>query len=1274
MSHPLAAIGVTRPTSFDPRKQYARVIARGDEWFGDYDVNDLQEIFGHALAMLGRGLFHEGAILRETGGTIGQPSGVTIGADQLGSAGVYRGTETQLYTVKITAGGPAGTARYTFASTGTDGPAYAGEELVVQAIAPTLEAGLAALGTYGHDIGQQGVRVVFVNPNGFVTATNSWAVLATYGAQPPIVDGATITIADLLVYVEGMVSVVDGAALTYPAASSGFSVVYGEWTRRLVTRAEDADLSDPRSDRPQGCRWAWEITLRDHDTSLEPLGAGVAEKRVFPLYRWDRATDVVERVLPNPYRINIGLTEGALPAVRLLNIGENDVFRGILARRDAGAHGSYVIAPVGLIPRAALSTNPATPGKIRLALPPMRAHVEGIEVFRELASELEVDQAVETAVVTDEVLPAFVTGTNLYPLNKGAGDRPFPIQAITQLTAIVQIGAPGSGGYEPVTHGGSDDALAHPATSLVRISNTQGGPADYTQGAGAGNYNLVAGKVHWVSSPPANYFVVYRYNKTMVQGAGADYVLGGPGLNMVDFSPPGDNPVDGDTPQVDYAYFLPRTDVVILRPNGELEVVRGLPSETPEPPFIPLLTLPWVQVDAQPNSVTAVIRKFPNDRVTMEELNRMKAALEELTVNLALQDLENQARARTAGSFLDIWSDKFAATDRAALTYNAGAHVFDATVDTEAQELTLPFTQMIAALARVGAPVGQQDVRVGGQFFTLPYTPELAVDAMKWSEEHKVNPYADFRPEPPVMRLEPSQDVWLDTTTLDTTSTRIVQNGAHVDWSIVGVSTEVVTRVTEIPAAFMRQIPVRIAGFHFVPGERVRCRFAGKDVAFTALAPTVQGPDGFTVLAGADGAVLGQITVPPQVPSGVVGVELYGDRGLVGSIWPTNYLLRIRAPYTSNGRRRQVATETILTFVQNDPIAQSFVFPAARMIVQVDVPMAAKPASGTTPLIVELRATDRAGEASTPINEVLARQSRLPAGVNVGPSSSNLYTFDDPIFCVPNEFRSLVLRSASNDYKAFISKLQGADRVAGGTINTQQIDGGIFMDSSNNVDWTPHQDRDLRCKVWVAKMSALEARLYFGRVTAANTTAFFLNVDQVVPDGTSIEWQHSVDGLAIDNGAKVWTTFQPFSLVELAAVTGAVDLRAILRTTDPYVTPAVHRQNSSLLVQSNKLAGKYVGQRHLLTSAQTRVLGGIELRDTAAGASASSVLVSVDDGATWAAVTLTDAKPAPGGFTSYRWSKTGLGAGDYLRVRVDLATADRAKRPRVRNLYAFGEP
>jgi hypothetical protein len=994
----------------------------------------------------------------------------------------------------------------------------------------------------------------------------------------------------------------------------------------------------------------------------------------------------VTRNIPRAYAIPLDRTEGALDARRLVNVPQSDVLRGEFARRIGNALGSFVAKPLAPRTRATVAATTPSAGKIKIALPPITAYVEGVEVLRPTAEEVEVDQALDVATIEAEA-HTYTAAANPFPLNKAASDPSFPVKQVTNLVADVQIGTVGTGGYESVTKGAPDgqDSLANPAIAIIRISDTQGGPADYTATT---DYILTGGQVDWSPggsepTPAATYYVVYQYRKTMVESV--DFVLDA--NDAIDFSVGGDDPVESSSFDVDYEYYLPRTDLIIVRPDGTIGVVKGIPAEEPLAPRVPLLAMEYVFVLIAANDATPTFKIAENDTVHMTRLNRMRRRITENQENAAILALTQQAHAIQGdeAKLLNSWGDQFENGRGADETYDVGGVTYDCLIDTGEnplrQELTLPTVTALLTPAKTAPPGGETDVRVGPNFWTLPFTHELAIDAPKYSAEWPVNPYQDFTPEPPVCRIEPAQDIWVDTTDLTNRETRIVQNGAHEDWSIVDLWTEVAIQVSEMPRKWMRAITVRLFGATFVPGEYIRFTFAGLDnIDLTAVAPTTQGPDSQTVVARASDAThvygdwMADFTIPTKtVASGTVAVRVFGNDG-VGATWPDDYTEKAVFEFTSEGTLRLVITTITTVLVQNDPVAQSLTFasgttPAMRMISRVDVPLAAKAPNLAAPLILELRATDRAGEASSPTTETLARIVREPPDLNVGPASSNVFTFDEPLLALAGEFRSLVLRTSSPLYRVYVAKLAGPDLAAGGFIEEQQIPAGIFMDSSNNRDWTLRQGWDLRCKVYVAKFAPTTAYLYLARITTADLTSLFLNTDQVVPDGTAINWQYSRDGKALSDGTKTWYSFLPQTITEFTAATSTLDIRAILTTSDPYLTPGINHDTLSVFVASNKLSLTYVSIAKTLTAATTALDGVIVLRDGTSDASNSSVYVSADDGTNWTGpVGLTKTGNVGGGFASFRFAASGLTSGSMGRVRIEQSTSNRAIRPRCRSV------
>lgn len=1275
---------VTRPFSFDPEKRYRRVIARGDEWLGDYDVNDLQAILWHALEEMGRHLFKEGGIVRELGGTIDPAdAGVVLGDDQVASAGAYTGGESQVFTVRIVTAGAAGVATYTWQSTGSDNPTEAEFTASVTAIAPDVATGLANLASYGHRVGTSGVLVVFANPTGTLVAGNTWVIRAAHAEKLPTVAGNDITVPDLVVYTKGAVHIAAGVTLTYPAMGSGVSTVYGELLRTIVTDTDDPSLRDPASDTPQAYREKAEFVVTNVDNSGAAIGAGILERRVFPLYEWDRATDEVRRAIPQPYSIPLEKTEGALDARRLLNIDLNEVLRGHTARRWA-AHGGFVVEPLAPTPRVSVSASTPTPGFFRFTVPPLRALVEGVEVERELPEDVELPQAASGDTVVSET-HAYVAANDPFFLAKALADPPFPITAVTRLSGDVQVGTLGVANYEAVVRGaGSFDNLGHTGiVAILRVSDTNGGPADYVAGT---DYQLTGAQIEWLvggSAPGTGltYYVVYTYRKLLV-GGGADYSLLGDG--SVTFAVGGDNPVEGSVFEVDYTFGIPRFDVIGIRPTGALVVIAGLPAETPQTPPVPDLVLPYVTIRVPAAGGTPVIRRVPNDAITMARLNAVQGQIEELTRNIAELNLLMQARDRTSADLADILSDSFRSLETADLAFT-GAFL-EPLIDLAAGEASVAFDALTDVPTRAAVAPGETEVRVA-RFYTIPYTHELAINSSGWSQSYPVNPYADSRPEPPSFRIEPSRDLWPAGPNRPTT-TRLLEAAAaetyHLDTQANPFSvTPLVDGVVDTLA--MRSIPVRCIGHGFTPGEQVRIRFAARDdLPLTPVAPTVQGVDTFTVVArlaatAADGDWIAEFTVPTDVPMGVVVVEAWGDNAVPGSVWPGDFVLKGTTPFTSvlSPTRRRLGVEQQHPPVQNSPIAQSFSFGDARMLSKIEFPLAFTPGSPLLPpltkavLVTEVRETDRAGRASSPVVSVLDRRDWWLTEATAGAASVNVHEMADPILMERRDPLVFVLHSASSDWQAYVAE-RGKPNQGGAGFLTQQIESGVFMDSSNNVDWTLRQDFDLRCKVYTIQTTVTEAVLQLTRLTPAQATGVFLVVDQVIPDGTSIDWYYSIDGLPVGDGGKVWTGFLPFRLAEFPTTAAAVDVRAVLRTTDTHLTPSINARNLVIVLHENRITGWYVSRRKVLTAPATTIRGAIELRTPVTAV--QQVWISVTDGAQWTQATLLNPRSCGEGFLCYDWEAVSVNPGTQLRVRIVMGAGDLAQRPRIRSYYAFAEP
>ena len=98
-----------------------------------------------------------------------------------------------------------------------------------------------------------------------------------------------LSVADGLVYIDGSIEAVPGAILTFDSAvDSGADYVYVELLKYNYGLNHDAALINPATGEPTAEREKWVLALKDHDASDEALPNNVTERKVVPIYKFDR--------------------------------------------------------------------------------------------------------------------------------------------------------------------------------------------------------------------------------------------------------------------------------------------------------------------------------------------------------------------------------------------------------------------------------------------------------------------------------------------------------------------------------------------------------------------------------------------------------------------------------------------------------------------------------------------------------------------------------------------------------------------------------------------------------------------------------------------------------------------------------------------------------------------------------------------------------------------------------------------------------------------------
>lgn len=1298
-------MSLTSPSKnvFDGKKGYKRVRYIGDRLFQDFEAIEVQQAQDLERTRLGDRIFAEGAIVEEAGGTISPArQGVRVGNVAAISSGAYQGFFTQIYTLIVVVGGGPGTAVIQVSSDGPDnGVEGAGYEF-------SIDLGDPLDGSMTYDVGLQGVKVAFNDSKvvkNFIAA-DSWTILGTHNRSLPVVDAgaSTITPKSAAIYSDGRILTVPSLMLSYVPKVTGSDVVYVEVIRDIVTGDADPSLKAAFTNLNVAERERILAVFKDRDTSNDALPPNAISRKVYPAYLWNRATNRVERASTRSFVFTLDEIPGQLPASSLADLELSEELRGILAELvNDITGGSYRID--GL--KARVSTNPPATGKVNITVEKGKARISGLKILKGIEEDIPLDLATDAVAVIGEA-KTFATGTNVYALNKAVGANKLPIKDVTLLTAIVQI-------TRSITKGsanGLDQLPDQPVASIVSVAQgvtTYTATTDYIQN---GNF------VDWspAGAEPtsgSSYDVTYRYTKQMVQPS--DFTVidsdSDGDLDAVDFSPGGDNPVNGTTILINYRYYQPRIDVIYLRTDATFAFVKGSPADFPVAPDIPTESLGIASVNLGPNSSSNItVTNFDNQIVTMAQLRFAIKREEDLIRNDALQDLLNQTKIRESAAFKDLFADAFATEDFADLTFNrpagtggtaAGSQItYDCLLDLFELLLELPITPETKVLVANDTlvPGSQTKSAFNRDFVTLPFTEVLEISQDNWSEQRNINPFATFSPPEGEILLIPDHDNGVNvsiTTKINDywlrrhkklrplTQHKLEKLLKHPK-KIKSRSVEEVSRLVEERAGlFMRQITVEVRGKRFAPGEdNIVGTFDGKTVALTPINGTPAGTQAGTVKArpstfdvNNEVVTLGgdweaTFTIPANVPVGVRSFVAAGDSGDDAS-----------ATYDGELEEREITIFQREIFVIKDPLAQTFGFSVPTTLTRIDVPFSAKGPNSESPLELQLRDVELPGGLPGTIlyESVIKKAEEL----NIGDTSSNVFQFGNPMLQQGNLFRALVFMTDSNKYQVYTATLgrAGLNPAAFITSNPNlrgSEPAGILLESLNAVNWEANSRAALRYKLYRADFSP-ESWVYFTRISSVNYSQLFLNVDQVVPENTTINWQVSIDGLDISNPSKAWIDIVPFETLDLGVTATTIDVRVKLTTSDSRVSPYINLKNWHLEGTLFKAAGKYIAKMRpqLVDITQVKIYVEVQAPAVTTVSFFASNAEDSSQNTIWEPVTTVDADVDLGdGFHELSLSKTLNNAiadktsKRKMRIRVDMTTSNQAITPLIRRLSA----
>ena len=330
-----------------------------------------------------------------------------------------------------------------------------------------------------------------------------------------------LTVAEGVVYIDGHVEQVPGAVLTYdPAKTSGADYVYVELLKYNYGYNQDATLINPATGEPTAEREKWVLSLKDHDTTCETLPNNVTERKVVPVYKFDRESGDVTPTVQQKSNMYLRDLLGTLPGSRITVAsitedqlsfaaaeGLNSLLQN-LAERTFDQAGSYLVKGLDSF----IGDNDGE--NVEVITNAGRAYVQGHRLQKDLPTTTLVPKSVATKSVRGEQ-KTFNVGQQRYALNST------PLKETTQVEAIVEIVSNITRGS---VGGGEDLLVPNPVVDILEVSQ---GSTVFQEGVDwqqSGNY------VDWLGSgnEPAigtTYTVRWTYTKQMIKGT--DYVDGG---------------------------------------------------------------------------------------------------------------------------------------------------------------------------------------------------------------------------------------------------------------------------------------------------------------------------------------------------------------------------------------------------------------------------------------------------------------------------------------------------------------------------------------------------------------------------------------------------------------------------------------------------------------------------------------------------------------------------------------------------------------------------
>lgn len=249
-----------------------------------------------------------------------------------------------------------------------------------------------------------------------------------------------------------------------------------------------------------------------------------------------------------------------------------------------------------------------------------------------------------------------------------------------------------------------------------------------------------------------------------------------------------------------------------------------------------------------------------------------------------------------------------------------------------------------------------------------------------------------------------------------------------------------------------------------------------------------------TLTANENGEILGQFTIPENVPTGTKLVQFIGDQGNYGETTYTS-----RGLITTEDRRRVTTVtdvrrnETTVVIRRFDPLAQTFTLSESRHIGGVELWFSE---AGSKRVVAQIRETN----VGLPNQTVLAEGDIQPTQINTNGSPTKITW--QPVWLEAGREYAIVLMTDDADASVRIAELGKYDAVHRRWVTSQAYQVGVLLSSSNASTWTPHQEKDLTFRLLAAKFTESNRTIDLGTLPMADVSDLIAlaNIERVASD------------------------------------------------------------------------------------------------------------------------------------------------------------------------------